>query len=83
MDKSCSNCLYGNLHLNRGYWEFTDDYDIDCNYPNEGNFGKDVNEIDYAWNSDSNLVDIAENCDSYTPHFYIDIDYDPSEKDYI
>ena len=80
IEKSCANCLYGELHIDTGYWEFPDEYDIVCNYPNEGNFGKDVNEINYSW-EDYDLIEIAEACDTYTTHHNLDLDYQPIEEE--
>lgn len=69
--KSCSNCLYGNLVYTPSYWEIPDEYSIDCNYPEEGSFGKDVNEINDNWDGDSDLEEYAQDCGSYTTHPYL------------
>lgn len=83
MDKSCSNCLYGNLDYTLGYWELPDEYEIVCNYPNEGNFSKDVNKINDNWDCDGDLQEYAQECDVYTLHPLIDLNYEPIEEDCI
>lgn len=76
MDKSCANCLYGRLHYSLGYWEYPNEWEIICNYPDEGNFKEDVNKINYNWEGDGDLQECAEECDTYVLHSEIDINWE-------
>lgn len=81
MDRSCSNCIYGSLIRTPPYWEFPEEYDIECNYPNEGNFNEDVNRINENWEGDDDLKEYAQECNVYTLHPLIDLNYEHVKED--